>query len=306
MNAVVSTPEVTVAGSTLRTLSWGAIIAGCVAALALQILLMMLGAGLGFAMYHPLTNDNPVGDLGTGAAVIQGVTAVVSLWIGAWVAGRCTGRDGLQVGRLHGFMVWCLSTVVAILAFSFGVGWALGDLGKLVGGGLSAAGKMAAPAAGGASDLLQEATTRRGEALRSFVDEGLGNRPAENPAAAARAKRELGFAVTHFFTTDKPERKELVAALQAQGYGEADANKLVNDWTASFQRLKADLDAAKAAAEQKARELADKTADALAIYSLVSFFAFVIGALAAASGGRHGGEVAYRRSGIFPPASTVN
>jgi len=266
----------------------------------------MLGAGLGFAMYHPLTNENPVGDFGTGAAVIQGLTAVIALWLGAWVAGRFTGRDGVQVGRLHGFMVWCLSTVVAIAAFTFGAGWALGDLGKLVAGGLSTAGKMAAPVAEGAGDLVKEATSRRGDTVKSFIEEGLANRSSESPAAGVRAKRELGFAVTHYFTTEKADRKDLLAALQAQGYSDADANKLIDEWTASFQRLKSDLDAAKAAAEQKAREVADKTADALAIYSLVSFGAFLIGAMAAASGGRHGGEVAYRRSGIFPPASTVN
>ena len=41
------------------SVSWGAILAGTRAALALQVLFMMLGAGLGFAIYSPLTEENP-------------------------------------------------------------------------------------------------------------------------------------------------------------------------------------------------------------------------------------------------------
>ena len=70
--------------------SWAAIFAGLSAALALQVLFMLLGAGLGFAIYSPLTDSNPVTELGTGAMIIQGISAVLSLWLGGWVAGRFT------------------------------------------------------------------------------------------------------------------------------------------------------------------------------------------------------------------------
>ena len=43
-----------------RSVCWGAIIAGVMAALALQVLFMMLGAGLGFAIYSPLTFSSPM------------------------------------------------------------------------------------------------------------------------------------------------------------------------------------------------------------------------------------------------------
>jgi len=42
------------------TVSWGAIIAGAVTALTLQVLFMMLGAGLGLAIHSPLTDHRPV------------------------------------------------------------------------------------------------------------------------------------------------------------------------------------------------------------------------------------------------------
>ncbi len=38
-------------------LSWAAIIGGLCAAMAMQVIFMMLGAGLGFAIYHPITSS---------------------------------------------------------------------------------------------------------------------------------------------------------------------------------------------------------------------------------------------------------
>jgi len=275
--------------------------AGTVAALACQILLMMLGAGLGLAMYNPITNENPLADLGAGAAVIQGLSAVISLWAGGWVAGRFLGRAGLKAGGLHGFMVWSLATVAAIVALSTGAGWALGDLSKIVGGGLSMAGKPIAAAVSGATDITKDAMDRNRGMLDSFLDEGLSNPPASKSAAdVIRTKREIGFAVTRLFTsTDQTSiadnQKTLVTLLvDDQGMTEANAKKMVEGWTASYKKLKTDLDAAKQTVEQRAREIAEKTASTLSILSLCYFAAFLLGAVFAVIGGKHGGVCAYK------------
>jgi hypothetical protein len=83
-----------------RSVSWGAISAGIAAALAMQVLFMLLGAGLGFAIYTPLTDANPIANLGAGALVVQGISAVFSLWFGGWVAGRFTPTGTHATGWL--------------------------------------------------------------------------------------------------------------------------------------------------------------------------------------------------------------
>lgn len=286
-----------------RSLRWGAIFAGAVAALALQIVLMMLGAGLGLAVYNPLTEENPLADFGAGAAVIQGITAVISLWAGGWVAGRFLGVMGRKFGGLHGFMVWSLATVAAIVALSTGAGWALGDLSKIVGGGLSLAGKPAAAAVSGATDMAKDALERSRGMLGSFTEEGLSNPPAGKSAAdTIRAKREIGFAVTRLFASTAPStnaenQNALVTLLvDNQGMTEDNARKMVEGWTASYQKLKAELDAAKKVAEQRAKEMAEKTANTLSILSLVYFGAFLLGAVFSFLGGKHGGACAYRHA----------
>ena len=283
-----------------RPVSWGAIFAGLVAAMGLQVLFMMLGAGLGFAIYTPLTDENPIASLSKGAAVVQGVSAIVSLWFGGWVAGRLTPLAARATGCLHGFIVWCAATIAGVLVVATGAGWAVGDLSKLVGGGLAAAGKPAAAAAGGAADLAKQALQRSGDTLNSFVEEASTGRPG-NTAQAVRAKRELTMALPRLFSTtasgnQADARTSVVSALTQSGMSEADANKMIDDWTASYNRLKSDLDAAKQQAEQKAREAADKTADALATLSLAAFVAFVLGAIAGAWGGAAGAKHATRRA----------
>lgn len=291
------------------SVSWGAIFAGLTATLALQVLLMMLGAGLGFAVYSPLTDENPVADLGKGAMVIQGISAVVALWFGGWVAGRLTPAAARGTGFLHGFSVWCAATVSSVLIVTLGAGWVLGDLSKVVGGGLSLAGKPAAAAAGGATDLAQEALQKSSATLESFADEAFGTRaeaPNSRPAAGTiRARRELGFALTRFFTpapggeTDSAPRRAALqkALMDASGLNETQAERMIADWTASYERLRADLSAAKDAAAAKARAIADEAADKLAVFSLCAFAAFVIGALSAAAGGRHGARCATKAEG---------
>lgn len=285
-----------------RLLSWPAIFAGFTAALALQVLFMLLGAGLGFAIYSPLTNDNPVADLGTGALIVHGISAVVSLWLGGWVAGRFIPAASRNTGWLHGFIVWCVATIAGVCMVTSGAGWALGDLSKIVGGGLSLAAAPAAAIAGGGVDLAKDALKQSGDTLASFTDEAVGRRPADaqRPADAIRAKREVGLALARLFkpgeeTSPAEARAAVVKALvDTTGLNEQEANQLVTDWTTTYEQVKSDLAALKVEAEAKARETADEAAGALAIFSFCAFAALAFGAFAGSLGGCQGACYAKR------------
>lgn len=246
-------------------------------------------------------NKSAVANLGKGAVVIQGISAVLSLWLGGWVAGRFTPQGIRATGWLHGFSVWCAATVAGVLFVSTGAGWALGDLSKLVGDGLSLAGKPAAAAVSGTADLAKDQLKQTGDTLGSFTDEALG-RPAggATPETTARAKREVGMALGRFFnplqTADKDANRAAAAKalVQYTGRSEVEADRLLTEWTASYDQLKADLLAAKDTAEAKARAAAEEAAEALALFSLCAFAGFLIGALAASFGGTHGAACATR------------
>ena len=53
----------------LKRISWGAIFAGTVLAIVLQLALSLLGLGIGLGTIDPLTEQNPMSGIGTGAAI---------------------------------------------------------------------------------------------------------------------------------------------------------------------------------------------------------------------------------------------
>ncbi len=273
-----------------RTLSWRAIIAGTVAGLAVHLLFTLLGLGLGVGLLDPITDESPAVKLGIGATLAWCISALIALWVGGWVAGRFAPANRGCGGWLHGFLVWSLATV-AVLYF------ATSTVGMLVGGTVKVLGQAAKPvaaAASGVTDLAKEAIKQNSDAIDSYLDEAIQLR-GENgtPGSEVRAKREIGYALAQLFApgadVKAPEKRTaVVRALTEAGVSEADANRLLNEWTASYERMKADLQAAKDKAEQKAREAGETASKAVSRAAVWTFLAFLLGAVVASLGGKCG------------------
>jgi len=93
-----------------RHVSWGAIFAGATLAIATQMLLTLLGAGIGLVALGA-TEGARAEPFGIGAAIWWLITGLVSLFIGGLAAGRLS-RAGYAIdGLLHGLLVWSVTTV---------------------------------------------------------------------------------------------------------------------------------------------------------------------------------------------------
>jgi len=98
-------------------LSWGAVFAGLVVAIALQLTLTLLGAAIGFSAWQP---GESTGALGVGAAIWAIVSVLLSLFIGGRTTGRLAGILTRTDGILHGILLWALSTIVAVWLLASG------------------------------------------------------------------------------------------------------------------------------------------------------------------------------------------
>lgn len=105
-------------------ISWQSIIAGSITALAVSIVLAVLGVALGFTVVKP-TSDHPTSGLGTAFGVWGGVSVVLSL---------AAGMFSVSKGAEHGFMVWATVLVVGALFSGAAVGSAVKTVGSLVRG----------------------------------------------------------------------------------------------------------------------------------------------------------------------------
>src|ERR1700723_2614495 len=100
--------------------SWAAVLAGAVASLALTLVLLSFGAGMGFSIVSPWGNSGVSAttfQIGTGLYFI--VMAMMSSAIGGYLAGRLrTKWVGVQTTEVpfrdtaHGFLAWAAASVL--------------------------------------------------------------------------------------------------------------------------------------------------------------------------------------------------
>jgi len=283
-----------------RSLCWGAVLAGTIAAIGIYLLLTALGVGSGLATFRPMTDTNPVANFSVGAAIVWSLFAIIALSFGGLVAGRFSGCP--QSGFMHGVLVWSLTLIITLLLLSMGTGLALGRAMKIHGEGLGTSSKAVTF---GVSDLAKEGAKRSGDQLCSFIEEAVQSVPTNAaPKASTRAQREVGFAVTKLFApvnaaAFQANRMEAINTLMV--YTEmsaADATTTIDAWTTSYKNLQAELDKIKAVAEQKAKATAGQAAHHLSCAARWSFFALLIGLLGASLGGRCGAKCALRNANL--------
>ncbi|MCD8349052.1 MAG: hypothetical protein LUC93_00385 [Planctomycetaceae bacterium] len=115
-------------------ISWQSILAGVITALAISIIMAVLGVALGFTVIKP-TSHKPFSGLGTAFGIWSAISVLLSLAAGGFVAGMFSGISG----REHGFMVWASALIVAALFSSLAFGSAVRGVNsamKTVGAGM--------------------------------------------------------------------------------------------------------------------------------------------------------------------------
>ena len=140
---------------TLRRVSWGSIIGGVVSALAVSLLMSLLGTAIGFGMTDPMSSD-PVGGVGTTFGIWSAISLLVSLAVGGFIAGRLAG----YAGCIHGFLVWSTSLIITAILSAMAISGAahmagsiIGTAASATGSAISGAGNMAGGLANGIGDL---------------------------------------------------------------------------------------------------------------------------------------------------------
>ncbi|HEX7089184.1 MAG TPA: hypothetical protein VF192_03555 [Longimicrobiales bacterium] len=140
--------EVEVSPALRRRMSWGAVFAGFIVAMVVQMILTLLGLAIGLGAIDLTTGD--FSGLGTGAAIWAGLTALISLFVGGLVAGYLAGRLTRGNGMLHGVLVWGLTMLLTTFALTSGLGTLLGGVfsvtGQAVSGLVGTAGQLGAAA----------------------------------------------------------------------------------------------------------------------------------------------------------------
>ena len=174
----------------LKRISWSAVFAGVLVAIVTQMLLSLLGIGVGLSTIDPVEEQNPAAGLGVGTAIWYIVSSLLSLFLGGWVAGRLASAPRLFDGIIHGVLTWSLVTLLTVYFLTTSIGRIIGGASRLVGSVVRTAGSAvssAAPRVGQHRADPPPATRRR--AYTSWPcrcrDEPLGRLPSEQQVALA-------------------------------------------------------------------------------------------------------------------------
>jgi hypothetical protein len=272
-------PEESAKGAT----SWGAVIAGAVAAAAATLVLMLVGAGLGLTTVSPFSNDGA--SLATATAWTAAWLIVVQ-WLSALLGGYMAGRlrtkwvnlhtdEVLFRDTAHGFLAWALATLLVA-----------GLLGSTISAMLGTGVQAVANVAGGAATVgASAAASGDSNTAGYFVDTLL--RPAD-PArpveGGEQASAEIGrillasAASGEMAADDRAYLEQLVAA--RTGLSPADATA----------RVEAVLKRADEAAQQ-AKQAAETARKAGVTFALVGALSLFIGAFIASAAAALGGHL---------------
>jgi hypothetical protein len=94
----------------LARLHWSGIIAGVLVALAIHVVMGLLGVAMGLAA-EPADSEG----LGVGAMIWGLLTPFVASLVGAWIAVRMAEARDATASNMHGILVWCIGLVAGAL-----------------------------------------------------------------------------------------------------------------------------------------------------------------------------------------------
>ncbi|WP_246248808.1 hypothetical protein [Sphingomonas hominis] len=262
--------------------SWGAIFAGVVIAIAVQVVLGILGTGIGLSMVDPTEGTTPgAAGFGIGAGIYWLITTVIALGAGGYTAARVSGVTDRFDALAHGLVVWGVTLILTIYLLTSAVGGIIGGAFRTVGSVASAAGSTVGAAARVAPQAASVAGIDQND-VRQEASDYLSDAPSD-PAQMTpeQAQKEVA--------------KELPALARGGADGQRAENRIVDivaaqrkisrpEAQAQVTQAKQRFVQTKNEAVQTAKKAADAAAGAASKTSFILVLALLVGAGAAAFG----------------------
>ncbi len=266
-------------GKTATRLSWGAIFAGVVIAIAVQVVLGILGAGIGLTMVDPVEGTTPgAAGFGIGAGIYWLITTVLALGAGGYAAARVAGVHERFDALVHGLVVWGVTLIVTLYLLTSAVGGIIGGAFRTVGAVAGAAGTTVGAAVPQAAAIAGVDKGDVREQAAAYLSDTPNDPASMTPEQAQKEiAKELPALAAGGAEGQQAEARivEIVAAQRKISRPEAQAQ---------VTRAKRQFVQTKNEAVSTAKSATDQAASAAAGTSFVLVVALLIGAAAAGFG----------------------
>lgn len=299
-------------GALSCAVSWGAVVAGAVAAASLSLILLILGVGLGLSSVSPWARDGiNAATFGVSTILWLTLTQLLASAMGGYLAGRLRTKwvqahsDEVYFrDTAHGFLAWAVATLATAALLSSVISSIISGGAQAGASVVGAAADTAGLAVAGSSAPTRMSKDQDGGPIGYFVDSLFRPEPASAAASAVstgstsdteakgRYAGQQAAEVSRIFmnvsrtqplpTDDVSYVGHIVA--QRTGLSQADAEKRVN---AVYAKAQAKLQQAEVAL----RDNADKARKASAYSALWLFISLLVGAFVASLAATFGGRL---------------
>ena len=274
-----STPADDVRTILLNRVSWSAVLAGVVVSLVTQLILNLLGIGIGASTLNPAAGaaENPSATaFSIGAGLWWAISGIIAAAAGGYTAGRLAGRPKESTAGWHGLTSWAFTTLVVFYLLTSTVGGIIGGAYRTM---ADVAGSVAT-AAGGA---VQTAAMKAADPFAS-IEQGVRSASGGNDPAALRDTAVT--AMRAAFTGDQAGAQEArdraaQALAQAQNIPIDQARNQVQQYEQQYRQ-------AVETTRRRAAEAADVAAASVSRGALFGAIALILGAIASWFAGRMG------------------
>jgi hypothetical protein len=100
------------------SLRWSSVFAGATVAVALWVVLQLIGMGAGLTAVE-LDEAGSLRTLGVGTTVWSIIAPLIALFVGGIVAGRLATTFDSRVGAAHGFVAWSIASIAGVMAMAW-------------------------------------------------------------------------------------------------------------------------------------------------------------------------------------------
>lgn len=263
-----------------RRISWAAIFGGVILVVCIQLLLSLLGAGVGLSTVNTNAGSTPgTNTLGITAALWWILSNCIAIGVGGFVAGWLAGVEIRFDGALHGLVTWGIATLLTF--------WLLTSaIGSIIGGGFSALGSVASAAGSGVGDAAKPLAQAAGVSPDMLQQQAQAYLQPTNPDPATMNPQDAQKAIATDLATYAGGGADAAAAKERIINIMAAQMKISHDEAAKkFDEAQMKLKQSRDKAIQAAKDAADASASAASKASFGAFVVVLLGGLAAAFGG---------------------
>jgi len=270
----------------LNKVTWGAVFAGVVVMLVTQLILNLLGIGIGAATLDPAAGaaENPsASSFSIGAGIWFVLAGVLASLAGGYAAGRLAGKPKESTASWHGLTAWALATLVIFYLLTTTVGGLLGGAYRTV---TSALGNVTQAVGSTAQTAAQVAAPNLAGAANPFsgIEQQIRGATGGNDPAALR---DAAVASVRAALTGNEQQAAEARNRAAEAIARAQ-NIPVDQARTQVQQYEQQYRQAADQAKQQATEAADAASSAVSTGALLAALGLILGAVAAWFGGRMG------------------